>query len=97
MDSELGLWAEAWRRRIDRQAGGSSFALKQMRRANPVFIPRNHLVEEALSLAEHEDDWSSWEQLISVLQAPYQEQSGRDRYEAIPADPAKPYKTFCGT
>ena len=53
---------------------------------NPAFIPRNHLVEEALSAAVNNGDLSAFETLLTVLLRPYDEQPDRTRY----ADPPRP-------
>jgi uncharacterized protein YdiU (UPF0061 family) len=67
-----------------------------MDRVNPVYIPRNHLVEEALAAAAA-GDLEPFEQLLAAVTDPYVRRDGRDRY----ADPAPPdfgqYTTFCGT
>ena len=67
-----------------------------MDRTNPVYVPRNHLVEEALAAAAT-DDLVPLEQLVEVLAQPYRVRAGLDRY-GLPA-PAGfgPYRTFCGT
>jgi uncharacterized protein YdiU (UPF0061 family) len=68
-----------------------------MRAANPVFIPRNHLVEEVITAAVSNGDFSPFETLLSVVTAPYEDRPGRERY----ADPPRPdqvvHRTFCGT
>lgn len=67
-----------------------------MDRVNPVYIPRNHLVEEALAAATAGDQ-GPFEQLLTVLAAPYDERPGLERYAApAPADFGV-YRTFCGT
>ncbi|GAA4603868.1 uncharacterized protein YdiU (UPF0061 family) [Actinoplanes octamycinicus] len=67
-----------------------------MDRVNPIYIPRNHLVEEALAAAT-EGDLAPVERLVEVVAAPFEERPGLARY----ADPAPgdfgPYRTFCGT
>lgn len=67
-----------------------------MDRANPVYIPRNHLVEEALAAATA-GDLGPLEQLLAAVTSPYDERPGLERY----ADPAPEdfgnYQTFCGT
>ena len=42
-----------------------------MRAANPAVIPRNHLVEEAISAAVNKSDFAPFENLIAVLARPY--------------------------
>ena len=68
-----------------------------MRAANPAFIPRNHLVEEAIIAAVDDGDFSVFERLLSVVSAPYKDHPGLGRY----ADPPRPdqvvHETFCGT
>ncbi|NKZ15071.1 YdiU family protein [Mycolicibacterium septicum DSM 44393] len=67
-----------------------------MDRVNPVYIPRNHLVEEALDAATH-GDLEPVEHLMDALTAPYDERPGLQRYAApAPADFGA-YRTFCGT
>jgi serine/tyrosine/threonine adenylyltransferase len=67
-----------------------------MDRVNPVYIPRNHLVEEALAAATA-DDLAPMQQLLAVLSRPFEERPGLQRF----ADPAPEdftdYRTFCGT
>ena len=69
-----------------------------MQAANPVYIPRNHKVEEALAAAVQEDDFAPFEQLIAVLARPFEERPGLEAYAAPPsADEARRYRTYCGT
>jgi uncharacterized protein YdiU (UPF0061 family) len=67
-----------------------------MDRVNPVYIPRNHLVEEALAAAT-DGDLAPFENLVSAVAAPYDERPSLERYaEAAPQDFGD-YRTFCGT
>jgi uncharacterized protein YdiU (UPF0061 family) len=67
-----------------------------MDRVNPVYIPRNHLVEEALAAATA-GDLAPMQQLLAALSRPFDHRPGLQRY----ADPAPEdftdYRTFCGT
>jgi uncharacterized protein YdiU (UPF0061 family) len=67
-----------------------------MDRVNPVYIPRNHLVEEALAAAT-DGDLGALAGLLEVTASPYQERPGAQRYAAPAPDDAGPYRTFCGT
>jgi uncharacterized protein YdiU (UPF0061 family) len=68
-----------------------------MARVNPVYIPRNHLVEEALSAAT-DGDLAPFERLLDAVGRPYHERPGLERYAAPgPPDFAATYRTFCGT
>jgi uncharacterized protein YdiU (UPF0061 family) len=68
-----------------------------MDRVNPVYIPRNHLVEEALAAATA-GDMDRVERLLVALTSPYTELPGFERYaEPAPEDFGGCYQTFCGT
>jgi uncharacterized protein YdiU (UPF0061 family) len=68
-----------------------------MRRTNPAFIPRNHLVEEAISAAVSKGDFSLFETLLNVLARPYEEQPTFGRYAEPPRPEQVVRQTFCGT
>jgi serine/tyrosine/threonine adenylyltransferase len=90
-------WAEKWRHRLAQEGGEPTERRSVMRASNPVFIPRNHLVEEAIVAAETDGDFSAFEKVLLVISAPYEDQPAFGRY----ADPPRPdqvvHQTFCGT
>jgi uncharacterized protein YdiU (UPF0061 family) len=90
-------WAARWHHRLAQEGGESTKRRSAMRAANPAFIPRNHLVEEAIIAAVNDGDFSPFESLLSVVSAPYEDQPAFGRY----ADPPRPdqvvHQTFCGT
>ncbi|MET1072585.1 MAG: protein adenylyltransferase SelO [Umezawaea sp.] len=68
-----------------------------MDRVNPVYVPRNHLVEEALSAAT-DGDQGPLDRLLDAVRSPYDERPGLERFAApAPEDFAAAYRTFCGT
>ncbi|NUL45280.1 YdiU family protein [Cellulosimicrobium funkei] len=67
-----------------------------MDRENPVYIPRNHLVEDALSAAAA-DDLGPLMQMLEAVQDPYRERPGLERYAEGPPEDFGRYTTFCGT
>ena len=82
-------WLEQWR-----TLGPDPDA---MARVNPVYIPRNHLVEEALDAAT-DGDLEPFNTLLSAVTAPYDERPGLEQYaEPGPEDFAAKFRTFCGT
>lgn len=86
--SGLNAWLPGW------QAAGPD--PEAMDRVNPIYIPRNHLVEEALQAATG-GDLAPFEQMLAVLEYPFTPQPGADKY-ALPAPSGfGPYTTFCGT
>jgi uncharacterized protein YdiU (UPF0061 family) len=90
-------WLPRWRERLAAEAQPLQAIATRMRAVNPLYIPRNHLVEEAIKAAIDEDDFTPFKTLNEVLARPFEEQPGRERY----ARPAKPtervLRTFCGT
>jgi uncharacterized protein YdiU (UPF0061 family) len=81
-------WVERWRA-LQPDAG-------LMDRINPAYIPRNHLVEEALAAAT-DGDLDPFNRLLDVVRDPYRERPGLERYaEGAPEDFGS-YQTFCGT
>ena len=81
-------WVERWR------ALGPDADV--MDRVNPVYIPRNHLVEEALTAAT-EGDLDLLERLLDAVASPYDERPGLERYTATAPKDFGAYRTFCGT
>jgi len=69
---------------------------ESMDRANPIYIPRNHLVEEALTAATAAD-LDPLERLLVAVTNPYAERPGLERYASPAPEGFGPYQTFCGT
>jgi uncharacterized protein YdiU (UPF0061 family) len=67
-----------------------------MARANPAYIPRNHLVEEALDAAV-EGDLAPLGRLLEAVTAPFDERPGLERYASPAPEDFGSYVTFCGT
>ncbi|MCA2219157.1 protein adenylyltransferase SelO [Jidongwangia harbinensis] len=67
-----------------------------MDRVNPVYLPRNHLVEEALGAAT-DGDLGPLERLLDAVTAPIDERPGLERYAAAAPPDFGAYRTFCGT
>ena len=90
-------WADRWLARLDQEPGGRTDAAARMDAVNPVYIPRNHLVDEALNAAV-EGDLQPMLRLLDVITRPYAVREGCERY-AEPAPNAfdEGFKTFCGT
>ncbi|MDZ5661699.1 YdiU family protein [Nocardioides sp. S-58] len=81
-------WAERW--------SALSPDAEAMDRVNPVYIPRNHLVEESLTAATA-GDLAPLERLLEAVSSPYDERPGLEQH-ALPAPESfGAYTTFCGT
>lgn len=64
---------------------------------NPLYIPRNHLVEEALA-AGVAGDLEPFETLLDIVGSPFEARDGMELFaQPAPVDFATKYQTFCGT
>ncbi|PTE20461.1 YdiU family protein [Cereibacter changlensis JA139] len=86
----LDAWLPRWRARRAPDAAA------RMAAVNPLYIPRNHLVEAALEAAGR-GEMLPFDTLLAVVTEPFAERPGLDAY-ALPApSDFGPYRTFCGT
>jgi uncharacterized protein YdiU (UPF0061 family) len=89
-------WATRWTAARANDPRPASEVAEAMDRVNPVYIPRNHLVEAALTAAT-DGDLGPFRRLVDVVTNPFDERSGLEEY-ALPATTDQgPYRTFCGT
>lgn len=94
-------WLARWRSRVEGEGGQAptwSERAERMRRVNPVIIPRNHRVEEALSAASEKEDFAPFRRLLTALRRPYDETQDQAEYtEPAGVEVTACYRTFCGT
>jgi uncharacterized protein YdiU (UPF0061 family) len=90
-------WAVTWRARLEREPATAAERSRAMRRVNPAFIPRNHRVEAAIVAAQERLDFAPFEELLSVLAHPFDDQPQYVQYEKPPAPEEVVHQTFCGT
>ena len=94
--SAFDEWAARWRAQLSTQTGDPQAIAAAMDRVNPVYIPRNHLVEEALTAATL-GDLDPLARLLEAVTRPYDERPGLERYAAGAPEDFGRYRTFCGT
>jgi uncharacterized protein YdiU (UPF0061 family) len=85
-------WLPDWQARIAEEDEAAAV----MEAVNPIFIPRNHRVEQVIQAARG-GDYGPFERLHAVLSRPYAEQPERAEYEAPPTAEEEVHRTFCGT
>lgn len=90
-------WIQGWRKAIEQETRPFEDIANGMKKINPVFIPRNHLIEEAITAAVNEQDFKPFEQLCQVLAKPYESQEEYIGYMLPPHEKDQHYQTFCGT
>jgi len=87
-------WFKNWEKRIFINGSSKEISVELMKKNNPIIIPRNHYVEEAL-VAANDNNLKPMNLLLSFLEKPYTNQNGIDKYQE-PSSNTK-YQTFCGT
>ena len=89
-------WMERWRAQLAGQGSDPQTTADAMDRVNPVYIPRNHHVEDALAAATT-GDLEPFERLRDVLARPFDQRPGLESYAAPAPTSFGAYVTFCGT
>ena len=82
-------WYKKWKNRTNNES------LLLMRKSNPSLIPRNHIVENVLKMAE-QNDLKPFNELLKLVKKPYEKHNGIDDYQKADKSSNK-YQTFCGT
>ena len=94
--NEFNHWMDRWKKRLNLKEISSSKYLDLMRSSNPIVIPRNHKVEEALNAA-NENNLELLKNLLTVLENPYADQKNILDYQSPLPITEKKFQTFCGT
>jgi len=92
----LWPWWNAWRNRVERDGGDPASRAAAMDAVNPLYIPRNHLTDAALSAAE-QGDMAPFERLLDLASHPFTPREGMEAYERGAPDGSPAHVTYCGT
>jgi serine/tyrosine/threonine adenylyltransferase len=93
--ADFQSWFTRWEERVSTYIWEEVCSL--LNTFNPKFIPRNHLVEEALHQAANLNDFVFFNRLLEVLQAPYLDHEGSNEFKEGPQEGDGDYRTYCGT
>ena len=93
-DKDYIDWSNKWKKRILMNNSSKEKSLNIMRNSNPIVIPRNHKVEEALKAAD-ENNLDVMNKLLSILTKSYENNKNIEDFQS-PSN-IKEYQTFCGT
>ena len=94
--ADFDTWAARWQERLQQDLQSVSERVSAMRTVNPVYIPRNHMVERAIRDANG-GDFALFETLQRLLLRPFEEQAGMAGFEEPPRPEERVLQTFCGT
>jgi len=93
----LEVWLVKWRNRLSNEKQTDVTRHLSMQSVNPVYIPRNHMIEAVIRAAEDNNDFTLFHEMNRVLEKPFILQEGMDEY-MLPPDPEQVVEnTFCGT
>jgi uncharacterized protein YdiU (UPF0061 family) len=93
---ELLAWESKWRERIAERENAAIIETT-MRKANPIYIPRNYVVEEALDAYAQHQDKTRFNQLLQRMQDPYSYNKKDSELQQPPSKGDTHYQTFCNT
>ena len=94
-DNDFMNWKKRWEERLSKNNNTPEKSLELMKKNNPLVIPRNYKVEEALEAAE-KNDLRPVTRLLEILKNPYNQKDDIFDYQ-IPSNSDDKYQTFCGT
>jgi len=93
-NNEFGDWKKRWQERLSHNSSSEKY-INLMRSVNPLVIPRNHIVEDALKKA-NQGNFEPINNFLKILSSPYTDQKHITEYQ-IPSQSDENYQTFCGT
>ena len=95
-NADFLTWKDRWKMRLSKYKNKMDKVEEKMKFSNPIIIPRNYKVEEALSAAES-GDISLVEILLKALEKPYENNSNLKDFQITEKLNKSGYKTYCGT
>ncbi len=94
----LDAWLQRWLARAAADPAGLPERTAAMRRANPIYLPRHHRVEAALSEAAEHGELGPFRALLAIVRRPFDERADDAAFaEPAPAAQTACYRTYCGT
>ncbi|WP_092086408.1 protein adenylyltransferase SelO [Bradyrhizobium brasilense] len=90
-------WAARWRARLALEPQAPAERKAAMQAVNPAFIPRNHRIEAVIAAAVNSNDYAPFEELLTVLAKPFEDQPQFAAYADPPLPEQRVTQTFCGT
>jgi uncharacterized protein YdiU (UPF0061 family) len=93
---QFGEVGQRWQARVARQDEPAAVLQARMNAVNPLYIPRNHQIEQAIEAAM-QGDLAVFNELRQVLREPFSEREGWAAYAEPPRPEERVLQTFCGT
>ena len=93
---EFKSWILRWNKRLESENYQKSTIAKRMMSVNPIYIPRNHLVESVIESAL-QNDFSKMKNLLKIIKDPFNEKQVNKKFSLPPKSNEVVPNTFCGT
>lgn len=90
-------WIERWQALLHQQGVEPAAACQLMLKSNPSYIPRNHLIAQAIEQASLSKDFSLFNKLVDVLARPFEYREEHPMFALPPTPEQEVRQTFCGT
>ena len=90
-------WYNIWKKRLEKENNSKKKIFKEMTNTNPLFIPRNHIVDRAIKEATEKQSFSLMNDLLEVLQKPFDKNEKKIDLSRPPELSEDIKNTFCGT
>jgi uncharacterized protein YdiU (UPF0061 family) len=91
------VWLGRWREQLRAEGSDDQTRSRQMRAINPLFIPRNHRVQQAIDAFVGTGDLAPFETLLAVTSRPFEDSPEHTSYTLAPEPGEIVRSTFCGT
>ncbi len=95
--SAFDEWVTRWQQRLQQEAADPAARQAAMHAVNPAYIPRNHRVEAVIRAAVDDANFAPFEELLTVLSKPFEDQAAFAHYAEPPHANERVLQTFCGT
>ncbi len=93
LPKEMQDWQADWQTRLEFESGDIDATMAAV---NPIYIPRNHLIEKMIQSAVS-GDYAPFFDFSAVLSDPFTQQTGKAIYSEPPMPEEVVRNTFCGT
>lgn len=90
-------WSNQYSVRLAAENSEETERSRRMKSANPKYILRNYLAQQAIDKAQREQDFSEVENLLHILQTPFAEHPEYEHYAAFPPDWGKHLEISCSS
>jgi len=96
INNDFIKWQKKWNKSVEK-TNSLKEAKHLMKKYNPVFIARNHLVDEAIKKAVN-GDMTSINKFLEILSTPYQYKDGLEEFmKPAGSNFEECFQTYCGT